>query len=256
MRTLLNPRMAGLDEDGNPIDGHEEAVLTVDERNRLHAKYGAPESAEEGDGPALPREAYDYLATGGLSACGGCQHTMVGARVTGEGAPSYRCPSPTDSAQSCGRVRMTAELLETALGEEVLAELMRPGVRDQLGQIQQDIRDEVARLRVHIQGANQRFTELGDLHGRGLLVKAAFLAAQKATKQDLKDSRSRLRLLEQIEGVDLGHVEDLVAWWNNAPQASRRALVALVVERVYVLPSGHGPHDPHERLNIVWRTKN
>jgi hypothetical protein len=251
MRTLLHPRMAGLDEEGNPIEGHEESVLSVDEHNRLTEKYGA---VSEDEDQAAPRPAYEYLATNGLSKCGQCTHPMVGARVTGDADPSYRCPPPTEGSASCGRIRMTADRLETAVGEQVTAELLRPGVRDQLARLQQDIKEEVSRLRVHVQGAAQRFTELGDMYGRGLLVKAAFLAAQQATKQDLKEARVRLRLLEQIAGLDLGQVTDVVAWWNTAPQVSRRALVGLVAEVVYVLPSGHGPHDPHERINIDWRT--
>ncbi|MCX5205096.1 hypothetical protein OG897_27025 [Streptomyces sp. NBC_00237] len=252
MRTLLHPGMAGLDDDGNPIEGHEESVLTVDERNQLVAKYGPPaDNEKEG---AAPRPAYDYLLTNGLSGCGVCSCGMVGARVTGDGDPSYRCPPPRDGHASCGRIRMTADRLETAVGEQVVAELLRPGVREQLAQLQQDIKDEVSRLRLHVESAAKRFAELGDLYGRGLLVKAAFLAAQQATKQDLKESRVRLRLLEQVDGLDLGGVTDVVAWWNSAPQLSRRALVGLVAEVVYVLPSGHGPHDPHERINIVWRT--
>ncbi|MFF0741572.1 zinc ribbon domain-containing protein [Streptomyces sp. NPDC004111] len=251
MRTLLHPRMAGLDEDGNPIEGHDESVLTVDEYNQLTERYGAtPEDEEQ----ATPRPAYDYLATNGLSLCDQCRYAMVGARVTGDADPSYRCPPPAEGRASCGRVRMTADRLETAVGEQVAAELLRPGVREQLAQLQEDIRDEVSRLRAHVQGADQRFAELGDMYGRGLLVKAAFLAAQQATKQDLKETRVRLRLLEQVAELDLGQVTDVVAWWNSAPQTSRRALVGLVAEVVYVLPSGHGPHDPHERINILWRT--
>ncbi|WP_433547203.1 hypothetical protein ACQPZG_20525 [Streptomyces sp. CA-294286] len=254
MRTLLHPRMAGLDEEGNPIEDFGETVLTVDEHNKLNAKYAPSAHDEEGEAQAVPRPAYDYLLTCGLSACGQCKHPAVGARVTGDAAPGYRCPPPTEGVASCGGVRMTAERLETAVAEEVLAELMRPGVQERLARMQQDIKDEVSRLRAHVQGANQRFAELGDLHGRGLLVKAAFLAAQDATKQDLKESRTRLRNLEQIAGLDISTVTDVVAWWNSAPQTSRRALVGLVIEVVYVLPSGHGPHDPHERINIVWRT--
>ncbi|MEV0374566.1 recombinase zinc beta ribbon domain-containing protein [Streptomyces sp. NPDC050636] len=250
VRTVSNPRMAGLDPDGNPLEGYEETVLTVDEYNQLMALF-----AELSGDQSEAREAYEYLLTSGLSECGQCQHAMTGARVGGDLGPSYRCPAPVDGRPSCGRVRMNADRLEDTVAEHVLADLLRAGAQERLMQVLEDVNAEIVRLREHVATADRRFTELGELHGRGLLVKSAFLAAQKATKQDLKDTRTRLRFLEQIADVPIADVTDFTTWWMTAPRQWQRALIALEVQKVRVLPSGGGRHaDPSERIRIDWRT--
>ncbi|MEU9776727.1 recombinase family protein [Streptomyces sp. NPDC047968] len=249
-RILSNPRMAGLDADLNPIEDFGETVLTVDEFNRLMALW-AEQSSEQPEA----REAYEYLLTEGISGCGRCLHSMTGARVTGQAPPSYRCPPPIPGRDSCGGVRINADRLEDPVAEQVLADLMRPGAHDRVVQLQADVKAEVVRLRDYVANADERFKDLGEMHGRGLLVKSAFLAAQEATKKDLKDARTRLRFLEQIAEVPIAGVTDFVKWWKSAPRASQRALIALEVKRVLVMPSGGGRHkDPYARISIDWRT--
>ncbi|MFH8405250.1 zinc ribbon domain-containing protein [Streptomyces sp. NPDC018019] len=250
VRAVLNPLMAGLDKNGDPIEDFGDTVLTPDEHRRLNALF-AKRRGEQ----TPPREPHDYLLTSGLSECGRCAFPMQGARVTGDADPGYRCPPPKEGRPSCGGVRMNANRLEGAVVEQVLADILRPGTHERLLQVQEDVRAEVRRLREHVEGAEERFKELGDLYGRGLLVRSAFLAAQKATKEDLKRARSRLRFLEQIADVPISDVTDFVAWWKTAPRASQRALIALEVSRVRVMPSGGGRHsDPHQRIAIDWRT--
>ncbi|MEU7161368.1 zinc ribbon domain-containing protein [Streptomyces chrestomyceticus] len=250
VRAILNPLMAGLDKNGEPIEDFGETVLTPDEHRRLNALF-AKRRGEQ----APPREPFDYLLTGGLSECGRCTFPMQGARVNGDAEPGYRCPPAKEGRPSCGGVRMNANRLEDAVAEQVLADVLRPGTHERLLQVQEDVRAEVRRLREHVSGAEERFRELGGLYGRGLLVRSAFLAAQKATKEDLRQARARLRFLEQIADVPISGVTDFVAWWKTAPRASQRALIALEVSKVRVMPSGGGRHtDPHERIIIDWRT--
>ncbi|GHI41075.1 recombinase zinc beta ribbon domain-containing protein [Streptomyces violascens] len=247
-RLLTNPRIAGLDPSGEPIEGWGESVLTPAQFFRLDALF-----TERSSQRATPREPHEYLLTGGGATCGNCGTWMTGARVHSDAPPSYRCPPPTDSVKSCGSVRMNADRLEDPVAEQVLAELLKPGAQEHLEALQADVEAEVARLRQHIEGADARFASIGDLHGRGLMVESAFLAAQKANKDDLRLSRARLHYLEQMTDLPIGGVHDLVHWWNTAPHASKKALVLLEIEQVRVLPQQAGSNDPHGRIQIKWR---
>ncbi|MFE2149121.1 hypothetical protein ACFXJO_04350 [Streptomyces lavendulae] len=248
MKTLANPRMAGLDSDGRPIEDFGETVLTPEEYRALLAAR----SEIRGE-PTERRDAYDYLLTKGLSDCDACGYDLSGGRVHSEAAPGYRCLPPTEHRASCGKIRMDAARLEGAVAEEVLADILRPGQHDALLRLQQDARDEAQRLRAHIESSDDRFAALKAMRQQMLL--SAYKAAEKATKDDLTAARTRLRFLEQMAGVPLSDVHDVVSWWNSAPRASQRALIMLSVTKVHVVASGGGRgHDPHGRIRIDWRT--
>ncbi|MDJ0383255.1 recombinase family protein [Streptomyces sp. G-G2] len=246
LRTLTNPKMAGLDADGKPIEGFGETVLTPAEyselkQNRLDRTSAAP-----------PREAFEYLLTQGIADCDECGYDVSGSRVNADAGPGYRCLPPTQTRKSCGKVRMNADRLEPAVAEQVLADLLRPGVHEKLLQLQKDAAEEVERLRTHIEGAEDRFAVLKSL--RKSMILEAYKAAEKATKDDLKACRTRVRFLEQIAGVPLADVHDIVAWWMSAPRASQRGLVLLAVTKVHIKASGGGRgRDPHGRIRIDWR---
>ncbi|MFG2143612.1 recombinase family protein [Streptomyces sp. NPDC048696] len=247
-RVLSNPRIAGLDSEGNPL-GYEETVLEPELYQRLMAHW-AEQRTQQGE----RREAYEYLLTSGASACGGCGWSMIGARVDGDAAPSYRCPTPEPGAVSCGSVRMNADRLETGVAEEVLADLMRPGSAERLLRLQQDVREEVARLDAHVGGGDERLKSLKALRGNGTLVESAFVAADKETRRDLRDARARLRSLRPMAELPVSDVVNWVQWWQEASRDAQRALIGLIIRRVHVLPSGGGRHlDPMERVRIDWR---
>ncbi|MEN8656313.1 recombinase zinc beta ribbon domain-containing protein [Streptomyces sp. 21So2-11] len=247
VRVLSHPRMAGLDDEGNPIEDFGATVLTPDEYRRLLELF-----AEQKSQQPEARDAFDYLLTSGLAECGRCTYDMVGTRVTGDADPSYRCPPPRVGQASCGRVRMNADRLEGTVAEEVLAELLRPGAQEHLVRLLADIRAEAERLHEHIGGAEKRFKELGSM--RDVLVPAAYAAAEKATKDDLRHSRTRLRFLEQMTDLPIEGVTNLVEWWNSAPRSSQRALTCVQIVKVRVLAVGRGKHrDPSERIQVDWR---
>ncbi|MFJ8388019.1 recombinase family protein [Streptomyces sp. NPDC094438] len=247
-RLLTNPRIAGLDPSGEPIEGWDESVLTPEQFRRLKTLYDE-RSAQRAPG----REAHEYLLTSGCAVCDNCETAMTGARVHSDAPPSYRCPPPTETVASCGSVRMNADRLEDPVAEQVLAEMLKPGAQERLEALQADVEAEASRLREHIAGADVRFVSIGDLYGRGLMVESAFLAAQKANKEDLRASRARLRYLEPMCDLPIGGVHDLVHWWNTVPHTSKKALVLLEIEQVRVLPQPEGNNDPHNRFRIVWR---
>lgn len=240
MKTLSNPRMAGLDSEGNPIEGFGDTVLTpAEQRGLLEAR-----AAIRGE-PVQRRESYDYLLTKGIADCDECGFDLTGGRVHAEAGPNYRC-------QDCGKIRMDADRLEPVVAEEVLADLLRPGQHEKLLRLQHDALEEAERLAAHIKDADSRFAALKAF--RDQMVPDAYKAAEKATKDDLAASRARLRFLEQITGVPLSDPRDVVGWWNTAPRALQRGLVMLSVAKVHVLAAGGGAVAPRSRIRIDWRT--
>lgn len=239
-RLLTNPRLAGLEGNGEPIDGWDERVLEPDVFLRLQELF-----TERSEKRGKPRDAHEYLMTGGCAMCDECTAGMIGSRAHSEAPPSYKC-------DDCGKTRINAEKLEDFVAEHVLAELLKPGARERLEELECDIEAEIARLKEHISGADERFAGIGDLYGRGLMVKAAFVAAQKASQEDLRLSKLRLKHLEQMTDLPIGDVHDLVAWWHTAPFASKRGLVLLEVEHVRV-GRVEGSHAPEKRVLIDWR---
>lgn len=239
-RLLTNPRLAGLDENGEPIDGWDERVLEPDVFLRLQELF-----TERSEKRGKPRDAHEYLMTGGCAVCDECTAGMIGSRAHAEAPPSYKC-------DDCGKTRINAEKLEDFVAEYVLAELLKPEARQRLEKLECDIEAEITRLKEHIAGADERFAGIGDLYGRGLMVKAAFVAAQKASQEDLRLSKLRLKYLEQMTDLPIGDVHDLVAWWRTAPFASKRGLVLLEVEHVRV-GRVEGSQAPEKRVLIDWR---
>ncbi|SHM51663.1 recombinase family protein [Streptomyces yunnanensis] len=239
-RLLANPRLAGLDESGKPIEGWDERVLEPDVFHRLQKLF-----EERSEKRGKSRDAHHYLVTGGCALCDECAHSMVGSRAHAEAPPSYKC-------DDCGKTRINADRLEDFVVEHVLAELLKPGARQRLEKLECDIEAEVARLKEHIEGAAERDASIGDLYGRGLIVKAAFLAAQKASKEDVRVSKLRLKQLEQMTDLPIGDVHDLVAWWRTASHAAKKGLVLLEVEHVRV-GRAQGSQDPEKRVLIDWR---
>ncbi|MGD3111463.1 recombinase family protein [Streptomyces sp. YGL11-2] len=239
-RLLTNPRLAGLHENGEPIEGWDERVLEPAVFMRLQKLY-----VERSEKRSAYREAHDYLLTGGCAVCDECSQPHVGSRAHADAPPSYKC-------DGCGKTRINAEKLEDFVAEHVLAELLKPGARKRLEKLECDNEAEIARLKEHIAGADERFASIGDLYGRGLMVKAAFVAAQKASKEDLRVSKLRLKHLEQMTDLPIGDVHDLVAWWRTASYASKRGLVLLEVKHVRV-GRAEGSQDPAKRVLIDWR---
>ncbi|ANP53556.1 hypothetical protein J2Z21_008367 [Streptomyces griseochromogenes] len=240
-RWSVNPKIAGLDKAGEPIEGWGQRVLEPEVFRRVQETH-----AERDEQRAKPRDAYEYLLTGGCAVCGECSTAMIGSRAHADAPPSYKC-------DGCGKTRINADRLEDTVAEYVLAELLKPGARERLEALLRDIEAEVGRLREHIAGGDERFAGLKDLYKRGLMVETAFVEAKKATEKDLRDTRVRLKHLELMTDLPVGDVHDLVAWWRTASRDAKRGLVLLEIVHVRVSRRGEGGNDPHARVTIDWR---
>ncbi|MEH0412177.1 recombinase family protein [Streptomyces scabiei] len=231
-RLFRNPAIAGLryDDDGELVDAGHPGAITREEFEALLEREKARSTKD-----AEP--AYDYLLTGGGSTCGKCTQDLGGAR-TNVGTPGYRCrPKDRRGIGGCGEVRIDAGLLEDYVGENVVAELLKPGIRAQITKAQEAVRKKADELKQEIEDLEGRQAELGRLYGNREISSEALVAGEREIAANLKAVRPRLRYAEQMANFSLGHAKDLVKWWNTAPTASKRGLVVLLMEKVEVFPA-------------------
>jgi hypothetical protein len=232
-RLFRNPAIAGLryGEDDELVDAGHPGIVTPEEFEALQQREQSRRKTAGAEPP------YDYLLVGGASTCGKCSQALQGAR-TNAGTPGYRCrPKDKDGRGGCGEVRIDAELLENHVGEYVVAELLKPGVRDQILKAQAAVRKQVKNLNQEIEDLEARRTEAGTLYGQRQISSDSFVAADREITANLKSTRSRLRYAEQMATFSLGNAKDLVRWWNTAPTASKKAIAMLLLENIEVFPA-------------------
>jgi hypothetical protein len=254
-RLLDNPAIAGLERDPSTGELRETglpAIISRAQFERLQKRPSRLGSVRSG----VEREPdYDYLLNAGTVVCGLCTVPLTGAR-SDAGTPSYRCPTNFEGQKGCGKVRITASPLEDYVGEYIVAELLRPEVANKLEEARRAFASEAEGVRERISQLEKARADLAQPYAKGELSRAAYLAADKETTAGLKAQRSRLRSLEQVMDVPVRGVDDLVSWWNHAPIRSRRALVALLLERVEVFSApARGVRTVEGRVQLHWRAK-
>ncbi|WP_172387311.1 recombinase family protein [Streptomyces sp. MNP-20] len=232
-RLFRNPAIAGLryDDEGKLVDANHPGVITREEFEALQERDARRK-------PASAAPVYPYLLVDGGSECGMCAFPLQGAR-TNAGTPGYRC-RPKDKqghGGGCGEVRIDAELLETHVAEYAVAELLKPGVREQILKAQQAVREQVEHMKAEVEDLTARRAEAGALYGKREISSEAFVAADREITARVKEIAARIRFAEQMANFKLGGAKDLVRWWNNAPHASRRATLRLLLEKVEVFPA-------------------
>lgn len=247
-RFFDNPAIAGLEEDPETGELRETglpALITREEFLDLRRRPSRPGSVRSGEPRA---DDYPYLFTDGFAVCDECSEGLTGSRTT-VGTPSYRC-----ILSGCGKVRITASLLEDHTGEHVLAELLRPGTREAVEAAKAQLEAEAAQLRAQVAKLERSRAELGDSYGQ--LSRDTLVAAGRRVEIDLKAARTRLRFVEQATNTTpLGGVEDLAQWWNHAPPKAKRGLAILLLEQIRVGPAQERGVRTIEddRVKLLWR---
>ncbi|GHE84535.1 hypothetical protein GCM10014715_45780 [Streptomyces spiralis] len=253
-RLLDNPAIAGLERDpdtGELRETGRERLIEPEEfvwlQENRPSRLGSHRSGQRRE------DDYEYLLTGGLGVCGQCGQQMTGGR-TSAGTPSYRCPTTFEGRGGCGKVRITASLLEDYVAEHILGELARPGAQAALEEARARMAAEADEVRVRITNLEKARIELAEPYEGRQLSRAAFGAADRKIGDSLKKERARLRFLEQIVDVPIGGVEDLARWWEHAPHSSKRSLSVLLLEKVLVHPArARGVRDVDDRVTLHWR---
>ncbi|WP_425834025.1 zinc ribbon domain-containing protein [Streptomyces fractus] len=246
---LRHPAIAGLKEteDGKLVSSGGPRVITAKEFRQLRR------IDEELSTERAPQR--EYLLQGELAVCGLCGGQLRSS-PSNSGARGYQCtPSRSGRPGGCGKVRANADLLEAYLGEQVIAELLKPEVREVLEHAREELRGEVVQLLAQAEESEVRQRVLGALFARREISSASYKEADKQLKADIKQGRTRARFLEQAVDVPLGGLEDLVRWWQHAPMASKTGLCVLMLEKVRVYPAlSRGSRTVDERrVSLAWR---
>ncbi|MFJ3229886.1 recombinase family protein [Streptomyces sp. NPDC086787] len=231
-RLFRNPAIAGLryDDEGKLVEAGHPGAITPEEFSALQARESSRKTSD-----ASPP--YDYLLVDGASTCGKCTWPLQGAR-TNAGTPGLRCrPKDKDGRGGCGEVRIDAELLENYVGEYVVAELLKPGIRAQILKAQAAVAAKAEKMRAEISELESRKGEAATLYGQRQISSDAWVVADREITANLKEIGSRLRYAEQMAAFELGDAKNLVKWWNSAPSTSRKAIVRLLLEKVEVFPA-------------------
>ncbi|MFD8379035.1 recombinase family protein [Streptomyces sp. NPDC059679] len=252
---LDNPAIAGLteDEDGNLVDTGGPRIISPEELKAIRA-------LRPSNNPDVSRaDQREYLMPATLSVCGLCAGPFT-ASPSNSGNRGYRCsPSTAQHPGGCGKVRINADLFETYVAEHVLAELAKPEVSALIGQAREKILAKAAELRQQVENDKARQKELGTSYAASPdLSLSAFKAADQELTKQIREKAAQARFFEQVENVPVGDIPDLVRWWKHAPLASKRGLLALMLEQVAVYPAasrGSRTVDA-DRVSFTWRKWN
>jgi hypothetical protein len=249
---LDHPAIAGLaeDEDGNLYETGGPQIIPPADFKTIRAMRHS--KRPDGD----PGDQREYLVQGALGVCGLCAGSLSSS-PSNAGSRGYRCPPSTKQHPGgCGKVRINADLLETYLGEHVVAELAKPEVSAVIALAREEILGEAAELRRQVEIDEARKKELGVSYASSPdLSLAAFRAADKEFARRIRENAAQARLLEQVRHVPVGEVPDLVRWWKHAPLASKQGVLTLMLEQIAVYPAvarGSRTVDA-ERVGLKWR---
>ncbi|MGW2320079.1 hypothetical protein [Streptomyces sp. NPDC001680] len=249
---LDHPSIAGLmeDEDGNLVESGGPRIIPVEDFKAIRAMRP---SSNPDTRRAPDRE---YLVTGSQGVCGLCGHALT-TSPSNAGTRGHRCPPSTARRHGgCGKVRINADLLETYLGEHLLAEMAKPEVAALIGQAREEVLAQAEELRKEAAAARRRQEELVESYAQGSeLSHKAFTAADKKLTDLIREKSAQALLLEQAKRVPVGDIPDLVRWWKHAPMAAKRGVLVLFLEKIAVYPAasrGSRTVDA-DRVALAWR---
>ena len=252
---LSNPRIAGLrrDKRGRYVKGDSEPIIDPDTWMEVQDRLARNKVERR------PRREYLLGGDGhrrggrrGKCRCFRCG-TLMGSQPSSNGTPGYACRK---AEGGCGRVRIQGPKLEEEVETEVLAKLCRPDVRRRL-------RDAIARLTdgrrtpdEQIEDIKRQQGQLAQLWASRQIPQEGWIAASQAlTKQveELERAKEAGMLLEMIPESE--EVEAMSRWWSQAPMPTKRAVLDMLIDVVWIKPSprpGLNKFDP-ARVEIIWR---
>ncbi|WP_181970578.1 recombinase family protein [Kitasatospora xanthocidica] len=256
-RLFRTPAIAGLKPgpDGKLIDAGHPGAITLEQFAQLQAMDAAEDEKRDASRKANPQPDYDYaFSSTDLVVCGLCGANQQGLR-TNAGNPGYCCSAGprADRPGDCGRVRISAEILEDHLGEEIVARLMEPGTQKALEKARGELEKQLAAARADLETVGQGLDNLGGMVLRHEITAASAAKARQEGAQQQKALRRRIRILERAAATPVsGSVQELVTWWNSAPSQAKAGLAMLMLHRVDVHPGGQGARKLKPGRVVLW----
>ncbi|WP_316521257.1 recombinase family protein [Kitasatospora brasiliensis] len=256
-RLFRNPAIAGLKPgpDGKLVDAGHPGVITPEQFAQLQAKDAAEAEKHKASRKANPRPDYDYaFSSNDLVVCALCGANHQGLR-TNSGNPGYCCSAGprADRPGSCGKVRISAQVLEDHLGEEIVARLSEPGTQKALEAARTEVEKELAATKAELDAVTQGLDSLAGMVLRHEITAASAAKARQSGVQQQKALRHRIRILERAAATPVsGSIKQLVDWWNSAPTEAKAGLAKLMLHRVDVHPGGQGVRKLRPGRVVLW----
>jgi DNA invertase Pin-like site-specific DNA recombinase len=257
-RMMLRPRLAGLveyqgevlrDDDGQPIRGQWEPIISVEEHEQLVALLTDP-SRSTG-----PRGTYVYLLSNGVLRCGICGGRMNGKPRQGQRA--YHCMARGGS-ENCGRLRVVAEPLDALVSEAIFAALDSSEFADALKNAAADSSEsEEAASRAAVADLRAKLDRLEIRYAMEEFSKSAYGVARERLTRQLEDAESKLAKFVPVGDITSAPRSGVEArrLWEARDVEWRRMLVSTLIEQVTINPAekpGRNYVDP-ARVGITWR---
>lgn len=244
---LVQPRLAGIDGDGNRLRGGLfPPILDVDTHRRLVALHGARRK-----GPR--RATRRYLLTG-LLRCWRCGGGLHGTPTT-RGSDLYICPGPAHGG--CSGTAVTADHADHAVRELVLSRLDSAGFRDAFASAvaQSDHENALRQAQLDLAWHRQRLQDLAEMWATGQISRGEWVYLRRDVSGRTAEAEIEVGLLQRVGKLRrlAGTGAALRERWDEMTVEEHRGVLQAALECVVVLPA-EPPRRVFrpERLHPIW----
>ncbi len=245
-RMLANPRISGQRTYHGEIVATAEwpAIITPAESERIRARLADPARRTN-------KTSRRYLLAG-LLRCSLCGSTLV-SRPRADHTRRYVCASGPGFG-GCGRITITAELVEQTTVEAVLYRLDSPKLAATLQSRSED--PAAAEWQAEAERAEAKMDELSAAYASDQINMRDWLTARAAIEQRMQTDRKKLSTLNRVDALDgyLGNASELRTAWPSMQLSRQAAIIAAVLDHAVIGPAtpGRNTFDP-SRISLIWR---
>ena len=238
---LLSPRLAGQRQhNGQLHPAAWEAILPREQWEAVRAVLEDPERVTKGRGGV-----YRHLLSG-LVRCGRCGTTMT-VRVK-RGGRRYCCS--TAQPGGCGRLQRSADQVERLITETLFAAVESP----EWDRFAEGPAEDPTRVLYEALARDQGLLDRLEDKVAEELVKPE-TARRKRAEIERQMEAARRRLAELGDARIAARIpRNLRAVWEDFSLDRKRAILAVVVERVEIHPQGMSPVFDPDTIKVTWRT--
>ena len=249
LRNLLtSPRIYGMRTHQGQVIGEAvwEPIISREDGERLRQMLTDPARRTN-------RSARKYLLSG-MCRCARCGSVMFS--VPRYETRRYLCRSGHDFG-GCGRMAVTAELLELWVRDAVLVALDTPAMTQAITG-SAPAGDEVSVLAAAIEADDGKLSDLASMWADGEITRGEWSTARNRIEKRLTANRRTMARLTNTSALQsyLGHGQDLRGRWDDLNLDRQVRIVKAIVDQVVIHPAttpGRKGLDP-SRVEIVWRS--
>ncbi|BCJ61632.1 recombinase family protein [Micromonospora endophytica] len=260
-RLLRNPRLAGLKTYRGEVIGKGEWKPILDQGTHRKLLTVLEDPSRKQPAATNVRK---YLLSGGFLQCGyplegegeevrRCGKSLY-TQPSNSGKRGYVCRSGSPS-YGCGRIRIAAAALEEEVATRALARLGSPKVRARLEAAVGSVTPTEEHIDRAVAAIDERLAEAGQAYAKREISLVTLKAIEEEARKERRSLKETLAQSTRLQSLPATTPEGLAAWWVDAPLERRRELLALVLDRIIVLPATQPgrTHLDADRLEFVWK---